>query len=241
MSSFSDQAIVEALEERIGYVFAQKELALEALTHGSYVKEAEDLSKASRLRDYDRLEFLGDAVLELCTSQMLMTRYDWQEGRLTKARASIVCEASLSEAAQRLGLGELMRLGVGEERNGGRERASLLCDVFEAVVGAVYTDCGFDKETAYRLLDRLLYESLTIQDIQEFDAKSYLQEYLQQKGQKAPVYELLESRGPVHDPVFIMGLYINGQLCASGEGSSKQRASQQAAKAYLGKIRKSST
>ena len=182
------------LEERIGYRFVQRDLLRTALTHPSVGGGQEN---------YQRLEFLGDAVVELAVSEWLFAHYpDAPEGRLTRARAALVKEDSLADAARRLDVGREIRLSLGEMRGGGRNKPSILSDVMEAVIGAVYLDGG--REAAFALVYRALDEALRRGPTAEVDYKTRLQEFVQSQGMPTPVYEQTGRSGPDHDPTFYM-------------------------------------
>ncbi len=219
-----------ALERVIGYEFLDKNLIREALTHSSFSREEQaQLGKKSVAHpDYERLEFLGDAVLELTTSRMLYDRYDWPEGKLTKTRAKIVCEASLSMIARLYDLGSYLVLGHGEEKTGGRERDSILCDIVESIIGAVYLDGGLGE--AKRLIVRMLFDHLDeLPDQPTTDYKSVLQEKLQGEGKPIPEYKVALEYGPPHDRTFVIDLYLEGKRISRAEGHSKKQAAQEAA------------
>jgi ribonuclease III len=229
-----------ALEERLGHRFSNRELLDRALTHSSAIPElrgasAEASGNSSPPSDNERLEFLGDAVLELLASEYLLTAFpEWMEGQLSKSRARIVNASSLELAARRLRLGEHLRLGRGEEKTGGREKQTLLADAFEAVVAAVYLDAGLG--TARELLQRVLFEQALEERgerIAESDRKSALQEFLQGRGQPPAEYRLAGESGPDHQKVFQIEVWINGECLARGEGSTKKEAEQQAARSAL--------
>src|SRR5713226_4193435 len=229
-----------AFEERLGYKFSTKELLERALTHSSAVPELrtaadDEIVSALLPRDNERLEFLGDAVLELLTSEYLLTTFpEWSEGQLSKSRARIVNAGSLEMAARRLRLGEHLRLGRGEEKTGGREKQTLLADAFEAVVAAVYLDAGL--AATRELLQRVLFEQALEERgerIAESDRKSALQEFLQGRGQAPAEYRLAGESGPDHQKVFQIEVWINGECMAKGEGSTKKEAEQQAARSAL--------
>lgn len=229
-----------ALEERLGHKFSSRELLDRALTHSSAVPElrgaAEDVTgNGITLEDNERLEFLGDAVLELLASEYLLGAFpEWTEGQLSKSRARIVNAGSLEAAARRLRLGEHLRLGRGEEKTGGREKQTLLADAFEAVVAAVYLDAGLGA--AREVLQRVLFEQALEERgerIAESDRKSALQEFLQGRGQAPAEYRLAGESGPDHQKVFQIEVWINGECMAKGEGSTKKEAEQQAARSAL--------
>ena len=220
---------VELLEERIGYSFRNKELILQALTHSSYANER----KINKTGDYERIEFLGDAVLELLSSDFLYrTHPDMPEGVLTKTRASMVCEPSLAFCARDLELGEFIRLGKGEELTGGRSRESIIADVMEAVLGAIYLDGGIGE--AKRFVDRFILSDL--EDKQLFsDSKSALQELAQGQMKEEVSYRLLGESGPEHDKVFEVEVLLGDRVAGHGTGRTKKSAEQQAAyEALLG-------
>jgi ribonuclease-3 len=229
-----------ALEERLGHKFSSRELLDRALTHSSAVPElrgaaADGPGNVINLADNERLEFLGDAVLELLASEYLLAAFpEWTEGQLSKSRARIVNAGSLEAAARRLRLGEHLRLGRGEEKTGGREKQTLLADAFEAVVAAVYLDAGLGA--AREVLQRVLFEQALEERgerIAESDRKSALQEFLQGRGQAPAEYRLAGESGPDHQKVFQIEVWINGECMAKGEGSTKKEAEQQAARSAL--------
>lgn len=227
MKKILSEEKLDRFEAIIGYRFQDRKWLYQALTHSSYSREQQ-----KKVADYERLEFLGDAVLELCTSKMLFEKYDWQEGKLTKTRAKIVCEASLSYVARALSFGEFIVMSYGEEKTGGRERDSILCDVVEAVIGAVYQDSGLEE--AGKLIERILYSRLKeIPDRRQTDFKSALQEYMQGMGKEKPVYQIVEEQGPPHDRTFIIELWMEGKAICRGSGKSKKAAAQQAAECAL--------
>ncbi|MDE7253455.1 MAG: ribonuclease III [Acetatifactor sp.] len=211
------------LEERIGYHFKDSALLKQALTHSSFINE----QKIRRTEDYERLEFLGDAVLELVSSEFLFHAHrELQEGELTKLRASMVCEPALAFCARDLELGRFMRLGRGEELTGGRERESITSDAMEAVIGALYLDGGM--EPAKKFINRFILSDLENKQL-FYDSKSHLQELIQGTLKKEFHYELLEESGPEHDKVFAVEVMMEGQSLGRGLGRTKKAAEQQAA------------
>lgn len=214
---------MEMLEERIGYRFQDVALLKQAMTHSSFTNE----QKIRKTQNYERLEFLGDAVLELVSSEFLFRRNPkMSEGELTKTRASMVCEPSLAFCARDLELGKFMLLGKGEENTGGRGRDSIVSDVMEAVIGAIYLDGGMEPAKAF--IDRFILSDL--EDKQLFyDSKSNLQELIQGKLKKEFKYELLEESGPEHDKLFRVSVNMEGDTLGTGEGKTKKMAEQQAA------------
>lgn len=233
----------DRLKERLGYAFRDALLLDRALTHSSAVPElraarGEDIAfTGSAVQDNERLEFLGDAVLELLTSEYLLLNYpEWSEGQLSKSRARIVNAHSLENAARRLQLGEHLRLGRGEEKTGGRDKPALLADAFEAIVAAMYLDGGLCP--ARDLLIRTVFEQ-ALEDgdrISESDRKSALQEYLQAKGDQPAEYRLAGETGPDHQKMFRVEVWVKGELMSSAEGTTKKDAEQKAARSALEKL-----
>lgn len=218
------KADLRALEKRLGHAFSDGSLLTMALTHPSFGSD-------HHAPDYQRLEFLGDAVLELSCSRLLYDECpEMTEGQLTVLRARMVCEESLAALARALELGACVRLSVGEEKSGGADKPSILCDVFESVLGAVYLDGGY--EAAFALVRRLLEPLLPKAQSAVFDAKTTLQEKLQKRGD-APEYELIGQSGPTHQPVFRVRVLCGGVALGEGEGRSKRAAQQEAAAAAL--------
>ncbi len=214
---------LDALEERIGYRFQNASLLKQALTHSSFTNE----QKINKAKNYERLEFLGDAVLELVSSEFLFKENpDMPEGELTKMRASMVCEPSLAFCARDLELGQFMRLGKGEENTGGRKRDSITSDAMEAVIGAIYLDGGMEpaKEFIYRFILSDLEDKVLF-----YDSKSNLQELIQGTLKKDFHYELLEESGPEHDKTFVVEVVMGRESLGRGLGRTKKAAEQQAA------------
>lgn len=218
------ETAVSLIEERLGYEFNDKDLILEALTHSSYTNEM----KINKRENYERLEFLGDAVLEMISSEFLYRVYpDDPEGVLSKTRASMVCEQSLSICARRMGLGELIFFGHGEEMAGGRERDSILCDVVESVLGAIYLDGGFDEAKHYVMTHIL--KDLKKEELFK-DYKTMLQEEIYKIHPGATVtYEIIGEEGPEHEKIFEACVSINGEKKATAKGHNKKNAHQNAA------------
>lgn len=219
---------MKEFEKRIGYRFKNPTLLKTALTHPSYGRE-------HHVPHYQRLEFLGDAVLELAISRYLFYELpEIDEGKLTRIRAALVREETLSRAAQRIGLGEYIYLSVGEEKTGGRKKASILADVMEAVLAAVYLDGGFDE--AVNVISMALKDEIRPEVLEDhLDAKSRLQEIMQQSG-KMPVYEFISVEGPPHAPVFSYRVLDGDAELGMGQGTSKQNAQQMAARNALNRM-----
>lgn len=214
---------LEEFENKIKYKFNNINLLKQALVHSSYANE----KKLNKLGDNERLEYLGDAVLELVTSHFLYKEYpNLTEGELTKYRASIVCEATLSSCAKRINLGQYILLGKGEELSGGRERNSVLSDALEAVIGSIYLDEGLEE--AEEFVKRFILSN--IQNIKLFyDSKTMLQELVQQNSQIPVEYMLLDEKGPDHNKLFIVAVRFKEQILGTGKGRSKKIAEQEAA------------
>ncbi|HIZ23607.1 MAG TPA: ribonuclease III [Candidatus Blautia faecigallinarum] len=226
---------LEKLEEIIGYTFKNKQLLTQALTHSSYANE----KKLGKLRCNERLEFLGDAVLELISSHYLYEKFpQLPEGELTKKRASLVCEPSLAYCAREFSLPDFLFLGKGEEMTGGRNRDSIVSDATEALLGAVYLDGGFAnaKEFVLRfILNDLEHKQLF------FDSKTILQEMVQEMGGQPVEYQLIKEEGPDHNKKFTVNALVNGSPMGAGEGHTKKAAEQAAAYQAIRKIRPSLT
>jgi ribonuclease III len=212
-----------------GFTFADPTLFVTALTHRSYMNE----HKKSATEHNERLEFLGDAVLELAVTEYLYTTYDQPEGILTNWRAALVRTESIGAAGVRLGLDQLMRLSRGEKRGSDRARQQIIANAFEAVIGAIYIDKGYEaaKEFIRNHILSTLDEILASGSWR--DAKSRLQEVAQSVENQTPNYKVLEEVGPDHDKMFTLGVFIGGKLKGKGSGPSKQIAQQQAAEAAL--------
>ncbi len=224
---------IKLLEKEIGYSFSQPLLLKRALTHRSYANE----KKLSAEHHNERFEFLGDAVLELAVSQFLMERYPrFSEGDLSKMRAAIVNEKQLAELARNFRLGEHLYVGRGEEQTSGREKPSLLADAYEAVLGAIYLDRGFEK--AARVIHRHYSKLLDETPMEEFnrDYKTELQERCQGRFHSIPRYRLVAERGPDHDKIFDVEIFIRNEVAGKGMGHSKKEAEQAAAQEALKKI-----
>jgi ribonuclease-3 len=217
------------LSELLGHTFAKADLLEEALTHKSYLNENQGTGR----HDNERLEFLGDAVLGLCVGHLLMERFPTlREGELSMIRAQVVNEPSLAEVAGRLGLGEWLFLGRGEEQTGGRRKASLLADACEAVVAAVYVDGGFPA--AFELVRRLFEPKFAeLTEPGRGDHKTRLQERAQAMCRETPRYAVVGESGPDHEKTFVVGVSFGGKEWARGEGRSKKEAEQRAAQAAL--------
>lgn len=223
----------KAFQERLGIQFHDEGLLIQAFTHSSYVNE----HRKKPHEDNERLEFLGDAVLELTISKFLFKKFPiMSEGELTKMRAAIVCEPSLVTFANELKFGELVLLGKGEEMTGGRERPALLADVFEAFIGALYLDHGL--EVVNQFLDKTVIPKINAGAFSHvMDFKSQLQELVQRDGTGVIEYKVLQEKGPAHSREFVSRVSLNGEELGIGTGRSKKEAEQHAAEIALQKLK----
>ena len=218
---------IQQLQDTIGYKFHNPVFLEVALTHASYANEVKH-----QLKYNERQEFLGDAVLSIIVSDYLFNNYTVPEGELTKLRAAIVCEKSLDVMANKIHLGEYLRLGRGEEMTGGRTRPSIIADAFEALIAAIYLDSGIESARAFVL--PFVTEMLEHEDSLSFkDYKTILQEIIQQNPEEKLVYKLVGEKGPDHDKRFVVDVMLNSNVIGKGEGRSKKNAEQMAAKEAL--------
>ena len=233
-ANMDPQALSE-LERCLHYRFINAEYLEEALRHSSYVNE----QGQPGIRDNERLEFLGDAVVNLIVGHILMDRYpDLKEGDLSRMRSQLVNESQLAAIARTIDLGSYIRLGRGERRTGGQNKPSILADTLEALVAAVYLDGGFDA--AFRMIETRILEQIHSERIfsANFDYKSQLQEYVQTAQIDLPVYTIMDESGPDHDKTFHIQLRV-GDLCTTGVGKSKKLAEQDAAGKGLAALKQS--
>lgn len=213
----------EALEAVLGHRFNNIQWLEHALTHRSHGAGSEEPNN-------ERLEFLGDSVLGLAVSCRLVSKFPkWDEGRLSKARARLVGAESAERAANRLQLGRYLRLGPGEEKTGGRFKQNLLADAYEAIIGAIFRDSGYEAASAF--VDRsLLYDPAALTELlAEPDHKSALQEWLQSRGTRPAEYRVIAEAGPEHAKTFRIAVRLNGRVLSEAEGRSKKSAEQSAA------------
>ena len=214
---------LDELIEKIGYQYKDKSLLEQALTHSSFANE----QKINKSKNYERIEFLEDAVLELVSSEFLFrTNPDMPEGQLTRTRASMVCEPALAYCARELELEKYIRLGKGEEMTGGRYRDSIISDVMEAVIGSLYLDGGF--VVAHDFIHRFILSDLE-NKILFYDAKTVLQEIIQKTPGNVLTYNLISEEGPDHNKLFRVEATLNGKALTQGCGRTKKAAEQQAA------------
>ncbi len=227
----SNERDLGMLEKRLNYYFKNRNFLKTALTHSSYANE----NRPDLVENNERLEFLGDAVLNLIVSKYLYNKYpDYPEGELTKIRAKVVCESSLAYVAKEINIGKYILLGKGEESTGGRERESILADTTEAIIGAVYIDSDYET-TNKNLLER--FEQSIVRAVENgdlfFDYKTELQEKYQKQFKSKIEYNVFKEEGPEHDKMFFMNVSLNGRVLGIGKGRNKKEAEQVAAKHAL--------
>ncbi len=229
-----DQSIKE-LESKINYVYKNKKYLIRALTHSSYANE----NKKEKIKNNERLEFLGDSVLGIVVSKYLYSHFpDLAEGQLTKVRARIVCEASLAEAAHKIQLGKYMFFGRGEELTGGRERISILSDAYEALIASMYLDGGIEYAREFILVQMKDIIEDSVEGRLFIDFKTRLQEVIQVKKGNHIKYEIFKEEGPDHAKVFYTHVKLNEDVIGVGKGRSKKESEQAAAKEGLKRLQK---
>ncbi|AOT68391.1 ribonuclease III [Geosporobacter ferrireducens] len=229
----SKNETMKELEEKIGYYFQDIHLLFESLTHSSYANE----NKKKNIAYNERLEFLGDAVLSIVISEHLYNKLNtFQEGELTKIRASIVCEPSLANCSKNLNIGKYILLGKGEEVTGGRERVSILADTFEAIIGAIYLDGGLGQAQRFILksLKDTIEDAISGRVYQDY--KTHLQEYIQSENSERILYEVIHEEGPDHNKIFHVHVKVGEKILGTGIGRSKKEAEQSAAKEALKEV-----
>lgn len=232
----TSSTITEPVEQIIEYTFKKKQILITALTHRSYANE---LRKQGFEYNNERLEFLGDAVVELVVSDYLFRKYpDLPEGVMTLVRAVVVKTTSLAEEIVELGLGGNLILGHGEEKTGGRNKEYLLANLFESIVGAIYLDGGMKKASAF--IEKHLFEKIdeAVQTKNYTDAKTRLQEIAQQHYKITPTYTIIQESGPAHERTYVAAVQLGDKQLSEGTGSSKQKAEEAAAEKALGLLDK---
>ena len=223
--------MIKDLETAIGYRFRDIQLLQNALTHSSYANERWHNSLLSN----ERLEFLGDSILGMLVAEYLYRNFpDRPEGELTRMRADMVCEQTLAAAANKIGMGEHLLLGHGEERFGGRSRNSILADAMESVIAACFLDGGI--QAALKVVQQFILVEVPVTRLHNVDYKTQLQELVQQKKNQVLSYALVGESGPDHDKQFAVEVSLNGTVVGSGSGSSKKRAEQSAAASAIKKL-----
>lgn len=218
---------INDFEKNIDYIFNNQSILYMAFTHSSYANE-------NKLQSNERLEFLGDSILNMIISEYLYLNCSkLSEGELSKIRSNIVCEASLVKCAKKTEMGNFLLLGKGEEISGGRERPSILSDVFEAVIGAIYIDRGIEhaKKFIFSQMKNIIKDS--VKGSLFTDYKTLLQEIVQRNNQNNIIYEIIKENGPDHDKIFIAQVKISGKVMGKGEGKTKKEAEQLSAKSAL--------
>lgn len=230
MSVENTEADLGGLEKILGVKFSDQQILLSAITHRSYLNEHREATQEHN----ERLEFLGDAVLELVVTDYLFNKYkEKPEGELTAVRAALVNTSSLSESSAQLGLNDFILMSKGEAKDTGRARQYILANAFEACIGAIYLDQGYDAARGF-VSERLFHKTDIIVERRLWqDPKSRFQELSQEHVSVTPTYELISQVGPDHDRVFTIGVYLNKDKVAEGEGRSKQEAEQAAAEAAI--------
>ncbi len=219
---------LKVLEKTIDYVFKNQDILIESLTHRSYINES------NLKRNNERLEFLGDAILEFVVTDYLFKNFsEYSEGDLTSFRAAVVKTESLASESIRLNIGSFILMSKGEESSGGRFRQYILADTFESIIGAIYMDSGFSKAEEFIVKNVCYKIEEVISKKSYIDSKSKLQEISQEEFRITPGYKVISENGPDHEKVFVMGAYLNDKLISQGEGRSKQDAEQKAAAVAL--------
>lgn len=227
----TENAKLDGLQEKTGYQFQDQKLLIQALSHSSFINE----KKMNRLKNNERLEFLGDSVLELVSSEFLYRNYpEMYEGDMTKLRASLVCEPTLAICAREMDLGRYLALGKGEDSTGGRKRESILSDALEALIGAIYLDGGFTN--AKDFIIRFILSDIDNKKL-FFDSKTILQELIQGNSKETLSYQLISEEGPDHNKEFCVAVLLGGKELATGRGRTKKAAEQDAAYQSILKIR----
>lgn len=222
----------DLLSKKLGVPIKNMDIFTTSLTHRSYLNEHPEVSSSN-----ERLEFLGDAVLQFLCSELLYGKFpDSPEGLLTNLRAALVCTPSLAASTRDIDVSQLLKLSKGEADSDGQDKDYILANTFEALLGAIYLDTGL--KSCQKYLEKFLFPKLdeVVKSGSFRDYKSRLQEITQEKSAATPIYKELRSYGPDHNKHFVMGVYVNNSLLAEGEGSSKQRAEQEAAKAAIEKL-----
>ncbi len=218
--------MIEDLAKIVEVKFKDINLLQQALTHRSYLNEHRDY----KLDHNERLEFLGDAVLELVVTEYLYKNYKNPEGELTSWRAALVNGENLAQISKKLGVEKFLLMSKGEAKDTGRARQYLLANAMEAIIGSIYLDQGYKKAEEFILKNVVVSLNEVLENKSYMDSKSYFQEKAQDVAKVTPIYKVLEEKGPDHDKHFVVGVYINDELVAKGEGNSKQEAQREAAK-----------
>jgi ribonuclease III len=237
IEEMSQATSLHDLENLIGYNFKNQDLLLQALTHRSYVNEHE----AEKLRNNESIEFLGDSVLGFLISARIFQRYpELTEGELSKIKAYLASAASLVKSAEKIRLGEFVRLSRGEEKTGGRTKRAIIVDAYEAIIGALYLDGGVEAASDFvgRQIEAFLEEQVS-RELTYGDFKSALQEHLHNLGRPEPVYRVVDEIGPDHRKTFVVQVIIRGEVIAESSGRTKKEAQQAAARLALESLKQS--
>lgn len=235
MSGMNTTPYQEFAREKLGFEFNNLDLLITALTHRSYVNE----HRKSVHHHNERLEFLGDAVLELAVTEYLFNNFSEPEGILTAWRAALVRTESIGDAGDKLGYGPLIRMSKGEKNGSERAHLQILANAFEAVIGAIYLERGFEDARDFIHKHIIIKLDGILESGSWRDPKSYLQEISQRVDSQTPVYKVLSEEGPDHDKVFTLGVFVGEKMMGRGTGPSKQVAQQQAARAAIDKYQES--
>ena len=235
MSGMNTTPYQEFAREKLGFKFNNLDLLITALTHRSYVNE----HRKSVHHHNERLEFLGDAVLELAVTEYLFNNFSEPEGILTAWRAALVRTESIGDAGDKLGYGPLIRMSKGEKNGSERAHLQILANAFEAVIGAIYLERGFEDARDFIHKHIIIKLDGILESGSWRDPKSYLQEISQRVDSQTPVYKVLSEEGPDHDKVFTLGVFVGEKMMGRGTGPSKQVAQQQAARAAIAKYQES--
>jgi ribonuclease III len=235
MSGMNTTPYQEFAQEKLGFEFNNLDLLITALTHRSYVNE----HRKSVHHHNERLEFLGDAVLELAVTEYLFNNFSEPEGILTAWRAALVRTESIGDAGDKLGYGPLIRMSKGEKNGSERAHLQILANAFEAVIGAIYLERGFEDARDFIHKHIIIKLDGILESGSWRDPKSYLQEISQRVDSQTPVYKVLSEEGPDHDKVFTLGVFVGEKMMGRGVGPSKQMAQQQAARAAIAKYQES--
>jgi ribonuclease III len=235
MSGMNTTPYQEFAREKLGFEFNNLDLLITALTHRSYVNE----HRKSVHHHNERLEFLGDAVLELAVTEYLFNNFSEPEGILTAWRAALVRTESIGDAGDKLGYGPLIRMSKGEKNGSERAHLQILANAFEAVIGAIYLERGFEDARDFIHKHIIIKLDGILESGSWRDPKSYLQEISQRVDSQTPVYKVLSEEGPDHDKVFTLGVFVGEKMMGRGVGPSKQVAQQQAARAAIDKYQES--
>ncbi|MCX6827410.1 MAG: ribonuclease III [candidate division Zixibacteria bacterium] len=228
----TEKSLVDAFNQRLGYLFQNPAYLIQALTHRSFIKNPDNPMPSN-----ERLEYLGDSILGMIIAEHLYrTFHEYDEGDLTKTKAFLVNESALAQAGKESGLNNFILLSAEEEKSGGQQRSSIIADAVEAVIGAIYLDGGLNVARNFVHRTIISRQEDILANINQHNYKGDLLEYLQARGEGAPIYEVVSEEGPDHEKVFKIAVHTNGKTTGTGTGSTKKEAEQQAAAAALGHL-----